>query len=127
MSFFSALGGDVKKAFGWLGSPKGKAVVQIGEAVVEDIFPAATGVINLINTWATEAIKVESIAEAAGATSGSGEQKATIVLNTLTPQVLAFAKEHGLPLPTPENVSKVNDAVISILNLLTGKITPPGA
>jgi hypothetical protein len=123
MSFLSALGGDVKKVFGWLASPKGQAVVQLGEGIVEDAFPAATGVINIFNTWATEAFKVQAIAEAAG--SDVGAQKASVLLNTITPEVLAFAKTHGLPTPTADKLAQVNNAIILAINILSGTETVP--
>lgn len=127
MSFLSALGGDIKKVFGWLASPTGSAVIATVEGTVESVFPAATGIINLINKWATEAIKVEGIAVAAGSTTGTGDQKAAIVLNTLTPEVLAFAKANGLPAPTAATIALVNNNVVAILNLLSGQTTPPAA
>lgn len=124
MSFLSALGGDIKKVFGWLGSPTGQAIVATGEGIVETVFPAATGIINLINKWATEAIKVEGIAVAAGSGDGSGTQKAAIVLNSLTPEVLDFAKANGLPAPTAATIASINTDIVSILNKLTGQVSP---
>lgn len=124
MSFISALGGDIKKVFGWLSSPKGQAVITAGEGVVETVWPAATGIINIINKWVSKAITVEGVAEAAGQSSGTGVQKAAIVIADLTPVILADAKQAGLPEPTADTISKVNDQVVAILNLLSGKTAP---
>ena len=124
MSFLSALGGDIKKVFGWVGSPKGQAVVAIGEGVAEDMFPAATGAINLLNSWGTEIFKVQSMAEAAAAT-GSSAQKSAAVLNTVTPQVIGFAKANGTPIPDAAAIQKINDNIVEILNLLTGTAPTP--
>lgn len=122
MSFLSALKGDIKKVFGWVGSPKGQAVVAVVEKAAEDAFPAATGAINLLNSWGTEIFKVQSMAEAASAT-GSSTQKATAVLSTITPQVLSFAQANGLPAPTAVSIQKINDNIVEVLNLLTGTTT----
>lgn len=127
MSFLSALKGDIKKVFGWVGSPKGQAIVAVVEGAAEDVFPAATGAINLLNSWGTEIFKVQSMAEAAGATTGSNTQKATAVLSTVTPQVLSFAQANGLPAPTVANIQKINDNLVEILNLLTTATPPAGA
>lgn len=123
MGFLSALKGDFKKAFSWFASPKGQAVVQATEGLIEDVWPAATGLINIINVWGTEAIKTETLAAAATTGDGSGLQKAAIVLSTVTPQVLAFAQENGLPTPTAATLSSVNDDIVAIINKLTG-VTP---
>ena len=124
MSFLSALKGDIKKVFGWVGSPKGQAIVAVVEGAAEDVFPAATGAINLLNSWGTEIFKVQSMAESAGAT-GSNTQKAAAVLSTVTPQVLSFAQENGLPTPTAASIQKINDNIVEVLNLLTGVAPAP--
>jgi hypothetical protein len=124
MSFLSALKGDVKKVFGWIGSPKGQAIVAVAEGAVEDAFPAATSAIGLLNSWGTEIFKVQSMAEAATAT-GSNLQKAAAVLNTITPQVLGFASTNGLPTPTSAAINKINDNLVEVLNLLTGVASAP--
>ena len=127
MSFLSAIKGDIQKAVAWLASPTGKAIVTAGEGAVEDVFPGATALIGIINTWVQKAITVETLAEAAGQNSGSGTQKAAIVINDLTPVILADAKTAGLPAPTAAVISEVNDAVVTILNLLTGTKTSASA
>jgi hypothetical protein len=119
MSFWTAIKGDASKLFGWLSSPKAQAVIKVGENVVEDVFPGATGVVNIINAFANEAIKTEGIAEAAGQAAGTGTQKAVIVLQTVTPEILAFAQQYGLPTPTAATLAQVNTAIVTALNLLT--------
>jgi len=92
MSWLSTLGNDVKKVFKWLGSSKGQAILSTGEGVVEAIDPALDGVVNLTNTWLQEIFKAQALATAASANATGGVQKAAMVLNTVTPQVIAFAK-----------------------------------
>jgi hypothetical protein len=116
MSFLSTLGADVKKVFDWLGSSKGQAVIAAGEGVVESVYPPATGIINLANTWLSEIIKSEGLAAGAAAQTGTGVQKAAIAINAVTPQAIAFAAAHGLPAPDAEAISKANDALVAFLN-----------
>ncbi len=120
MGFLKKLGVGIKDVFGWLSSDKGQAVVKVGEAAMETAFPSLTGVINIINAWVAKAFTVEAIADAAAENTGTGAQKATILLNDLTPVVLALASQHGLPAPTAEKLATINTNVISIINLLTG-------
>jgi hypothetical protein len=126
MSFLSALGGDIKKVFGWMGG-KGAPVIVAGEAIVEDVFPAATGLINIVNSWIAEAIKLQAMGDAAGATVGSDTTKATAVLSTLTPAVLAWATANKLPAPTAATLQAVNDHVVAILVDLSGAKAPAPA
>lgn len=124
MSFLTALKGDVVKVFNWIGSPKGQAVISLTETGVEAAFPAADGVITLLNTWGTEIFKSEALAMAAGAT-GSNTQKAASVLNVLTPEVIAFAKAQGTPIPDAAKIQAINDGLVKIFNILAGTDTTP--
>ena len=123
MSFLQKLGIGIKDVFSWLASPKGTAVVGAVEGTVEAINPALTGLINIVNNWVTKAVTVESIAEAAGQNSGTGAQKAAILINDLTPTILADAKQAGLPAPDAATIALVNTSIVNILNLLTGAKT----
>jgi hypothetical protein len=119
MSWLSTLGKDVGKVFGWLGSPKGQAIVGAGEAVAEAVCPALDGVLGITNTWLQEIYKAQALATAAGATgTAGGAQKAAMVLNALSPQVLAFAKTQGLPTPTATDLQTANNALVAFLNAL---------
>jgi hypothetical protein len=119
MSILSTIGKDVKGLLSWLGSPKGQAVVNAGEALVEDAFPAATGAINLANTWLVEIFKAEALGEAAGSTAaGTDTQKAAAVIASVTPSVLTFAKAQGLGTPTAANLQSANDALVTFLEAL---------
>jgi hypothetical protein len=124
MSFLSDIGADIKKVFGWLGSAKGQTVIKTGEAIVEAIYPAADGALTLANGWLTEIIKAESMAAAAGQQTGSGVQKAAIVINTMTPEVLAFAAANKLPIPDATQIQKASDSLVAFLNVLGA---PPAA
>jgi hypothetical protein len=118
MSWLGTLGNDVKKVFGWLGSPKGQAVLSAGEGVVEAVDPALDGVTNLTNTWLQEIFKAQALATAASANATGGVQKAAMVLNTVTPQVIAFAKAQGLSIPTGTDLQNANNALVAFLNAL---------
>jgi hypothetical protein len=122
MSFLSVLGGDIKKVFGWLGSSKGQATISAVETGVEAVWPAADGAINLLNTWGTEIFKSEAIAQAAAATPGATTnlQKASLVLQAMTPQAILFAQQNKLPTPTAATLQTVNNSIVAILNALTG-------
>lgn len=122
-SVLNAVGGDVKKAFAWLGSPKGQAIVTAGEGLVEDVFPAATGAINLMNSWATELYKSEALATAAGEQAGSGAQKAAMVLAAVTPQALAYAQANGLSAPTAAELALANQGLVQFFNAFNGQVT----
>lgn len=129
MSFLSALNGDIKKVFSWIGSPKGQAVISAVEVGVEAAFPAADGAIALLNTWGTEIFKAEAMAEAAAATPSAttNTQKAAAVLNVVTPQVIAFAEQYKLPAPTAATIATINTALVTALNALTGTTSTPAA
>ena len=112
----SEVGSDVKKVFAWVGSSKGQAVVAAGESVVETVDPALTGIINLANTYITEAVKTEALATAAGQQTGTGTQKAAAVLTSVTPAVLSYAQQAGLPTPTATQIANANTAIVAFLN-----------
>ena len=120
MSFLSAFGNDVKKVFGWLGSPKGQAIIGAGEAVVEAVDPALDGVVTLTNTWLQEIYKAQALAVAASAGATGGAQKSALVLNAMTPQVLAFLKTQGLAPANSTQLQAANDALVAFLNALGG-------
>ena len=123
-SILSTIGKDVKGVFAWIGSPAAQNIIKTGEAVVEAVYPPATAIIAIGNTFMTEAIKVEALAAAAGAQTGSGTQKAAAVLNAATPQVLAFAQQYGLAAPTAEQLAQANNAIVAFLNAFPGLATP---
>jgi hypothetical protein len=118
MSWLSTLGNDVKKVFGWLGSPRGQAVLSTGEGFVEAVDPALDGVVNLTNTWLQEIFKAQALATAAAANATGGVQKSAMVLNTVAPQVIAFATAQGLPIPTGVELQNANNALVAFLNAL---------
>ena len=119
-SVLSVIGGDAKKVFAFLSSSKGQAVISTGEAVVEAVDPALTGLIGLFNTYLTEALKVETISAAAGAQTGSGLQKAAAVVAAVTPQVLAYAQTAGLAAPTATEIQNQANAVVAFANSING-------
>jgi hypothetical protein len=127
MSWLNVLGGDVKKVFGWLGSPKGQAIVGTVEGVVELADPALDGVVSITNTWLQEIYKARALATAASAGTTGGAQEAAMVLNTLTPQVIAFAEAQKLPVPTGNDLTLANNALVAFLNALGAGTTSSGS
>ena len=124
MSFLSTVGKDFKAVFTWLGSAKGQAVVGAVEAGAEIAVPAITPAITLVNSWMTEVIKVETLANAATSSTGTGTQKAAAALSTMTPQVLAWASANGYAVPNSTQISAINTAVVNVLNLLGATEAP---
>lgn len=125
MSFKSVLqtiGGDAKKVFAFLGSPKGQAIAQVGEGVAEAVDPALTGVFDLLNNWAVEIFKTESIAAAAGQQNGSGTQKAAAVASAIESQFVAYLQTQGIvSAPTAAEIKTANDYLVGFLNTIAGK------
>lgn len=127
MSFLSGLkvfGTDIEKAFAWFGSSKGQATVAAGEAVVEAVAPVSTPIIDLFNTWAKKVYEVEALGVAAGQATGTGAEKAALVISAVTPEVVAGAQQLGVPARTAAQITAANNAVVAFLNAMTGPATP---
>ena len=123
MSFLSGLkvfGKDIVKVFGWLGSPKGQAVIGTGETLLASIVPGAGPIINLFNVWAQKAYAVEAAAAAAAQATGTGAQKADLVLQSIVPLVLQYAQQEGLAPRTAGQIAAANTALIAFINAMTG-------
>lgn len=120
-SLLDTIGSDAKSVFKWFLSAQGQKVIQTGEAIAEAIDPGLTGVINIANSWMAEIIRTQALATAAGMQSGSDKEKAAMTINAVTPEILAFAKQNGLPIPTADKIQKANDALVLFLNALDGK------
>ena len=130
MSFLSGLkvfGTDVEKAFAWFGSPKGKAVVAAGEAVVETVLPASAPIVDLFNEWAARAYNVESIAVAANQATGTGVQKAALVDAAIAPTVVSYVQQVGVSARTAAQITAANNAVLAFINAMTESATPTPA
>ena len=130
-TFLQKLGGDIKKVFSWLGNPKVQAAITAGEAlgegVVDLVDPALAGLNPLINNWTQEIFKAEALAAAAGAQNGTGAQKAAMVLGSVTPQVIQFAEQNGLNVPTGSDMNLANTLLVQFLNVFTPKTPAPPA
>jgi hypothetical protein len=118
-SVLDKIGSGFKDVFEFLASSKGQAIVGAGEAVVESVLPGTAGFINLANNWLTEIVKSETLAAAAAAQTGTGSQKAALVLSAVTPQALDFAKANGLPAPTAAQLQAANTALVAFANAFT--------
>lgn len=115
-SVLETLGSDVKNVFSWLGSSKGQQVITTGETVVEDVFPAATGLINLANTALTNIITVEGLAAGAAQQDGTGTQKLAAAVAASTPAALAYAKSVGVNAPTAEQIQTAINGLVAFAN-----------
>lgn len=128
MSFLSGLkafGTDIEKSFAWFGSTKGQAIVAAGETAVEAIVPASAPIVALFNEWAAKAYNVESLAVAANQGTGTGAQKATMVMNAVTPVVLQYAQQEGLAPRTAAQIQAANDAAVAFINAMTSTPAAP--
>lgn len=119
ISVLKHIGSDAGKVLGWLGSPKGKAVIATGEAVVEAVYPAATGLINLANSGLSEIIKLEALGAAAGAGPGTSVQKGAAAVAALTPEVLAYSEANGYSKPSADQVQQMVNLLVAFSNVLT--------
>jgi hypothetical protein len=126
MSFLSGLkvfGSDVAKVFSWFGSPRGTAIVQAGEVVLESADPALVPVVSLFNSWAQKAYNIEAIAVAAGQNANSGTDKAAAVISAMTTAIIQYAHEEGLPARTASQIQTANDAAVAFINAMTAPAT----
>lgn len=125
MNFMQKLGADFEKAFAWFNSSKVQAAVTIGEDAVEAIYPPADALIGIVQKWTAEAVKTEALAAqtvASGGTSNSAIKAATTI-SAVTPEILAFAKAAGTPVPDSSTIATANNYLIAFLNVLSGKAT----
>lgn len=122
MSFLSGLkvfGTKLETAFAWFGSPKGQTVVAAGEGFLETAIPASTPIVDLFNSWAQKAYTVEALAVAAGKSTGTGADKAILAISSITPQVLTYAQQAGVPPRTTSQIQAANDAAIAFIKAMT--------
>lgn len=120
-SILTVLGADAKVAWAWLASPTGQKVIMDAEQIVEMIDPPATGLINIANGWMAEILKTQLLSTYAGLASGANASKSQMTINSMKPQILAFAKAHGYPVPTPESLQLANDGLVKFLNAIEAK------
>lgn len=128
MSFWSGLkvfGKDIVKVFAWAGSPKGQQVIGTGEGVLEAVLPITIPIVTLFNSWFQKAYVVEGLAVAAGQAKGSGLDKASLAIQTITPQVLDYAAQEGLKPRTAQQIQAANDAVVAFINAMTADAPTP--
>lgn len=110
----------------WLASPTGQALTGIVETGVETVFPLATGAINIFNKYVTEAIKVQALSVGAAAGTVS-TQKAAAVVNSIGPEIIAFAQASGMAAPTAAELLTLNNLAVQFLNTLRPAGTPAPA
>ena len=104
-SFLSGLGHILGKIFN-------PGVIRSAATVADILLPEFSV---LINATATAVINAETAAIAAGQQSGSGEQKAALVIAQIEKQYSDFAVANNIPV-IPDNIRKYVDAVVAALN-----------
>ena len=126
MSIFSGLkvfGTGVEKIFAWFGSPRGQSVIAAGESALEIAVPASAPIVDLFNSWAQKAYTVEALTVVAGKSTGTGADKAALAISSITPTVLQYAQQEGLPQRTAAQIQAANDAVVKFINAMTAPAT----
>jgi hypothetical protein len=119
-SILGVIGSDAERVLTFLASKQGLTVVKDGETLAEDVDPALTGFVTIINIGLDEVFKMQAIASKSGATNAD-ELKAAAVIATLTPILLAYAKQHNFPVPTPAEIKTVNDGLVMIADAIRAK------
>jgi len=104
-SFLSGLGHVLGKIFN-------PGVIRSAATVADILLPEFSV---LINATATAVINAEASAIAAGQQSGSGAQKAALVIAQIEKQYNDFAAANNIPV-IPEAKQKFVDAFVAILN-----------
>lgn len=120
-SLLDTIGNDIKGVWKWLASSDGQAVITTVEDITEAVYPPAAGIIQIINNWLAEILKTQALSTAAGSATGSNAQKRAMTVGAIRSQVLTYAKNHGYPTPTQDQINKVNDLLVSAMNTLQGK------
>jgi len=119
MSWLSTVGHKFVSIFSFLESPKGQAIISTGEGLVTAMDPALTPAIALANSWIQKIFTTETIAAAASQSSGTGVQKAAVVLAAVGPDI-----EKYFPTTTAANIQVANTALVTFLNALGEPATP---
>ena len=113
MSWLSTVGHKFVSIFSFLESPKGQTIITTGEGVVTAIDPALAPALALANSWIQKIFTTETIAAAASQSSGTGTQKAAVVLSAVAPDI-----EKYFPTTTAANIQVANTALVTFLNAL---------
>lgn len=132
-SFLSAVGSDFLNVFKWLGSSQGQATVTgvetVATTVATAINPAVgvaiSGVEAIINSALKQILSMEASAAAVGAQSGTGAQKASAVIASLTPQTEALLQSMNVPNATAAEVQTLATAISNGLTGILNAIPAP--
>lgn len=108
-SILSDIGGFLKKAF-----TDATKVAQAAEPIVDKAFP---GIGDLYNATVTAVINAENAAVAAGAQTGSGATKLSLVVNAIESEFNSFASSIGIESTATATEGWVN-AVVASLNAI---------
>lgn len=108
-TILSDIGNGLKKFFG-----AAEKVAVAAEPIIDIAFP---GVAPLYNATVNEVAAAETAAIAAGAQSGSGEQKLAAVVAAITPTFTAYAQANNIPVNATTITAWVN-AVVASLNAI---------
>lgn len=122
MNFLKAIAKPFTSIFHFLASPRGKALVATGEAVVESIDPALTPIITIANSWMDKVLATEQLAVTAGTQPGSGTDKAALVMAAMAPEIAKY-----FPAATAAEISNANDAIVAFLQAFSVPNAPSPA
>lgn len=106
-------------------------VITLGAIAAKDVAPivslADPALGALINGTAAAILTAEATGSAAAATAPStdtGAQKAALVISSIEPLALEFAKSQGLPQPTQAQLQKWVDGFVAALNAFEVPASP---
>lgn len=122
MNFLKAIAKPFTSIFHFLASPKGQALISTGEAIVTTIDPALAPMIALGNSWMDKALATEQLAATAAANTGTGTQKAALVMAAMGPEIAKY-----FPTATATEISAANDAIVAFLQAFSVPAAPAPA
>ena len=95
-------------------------VAQVAEPIVAIAFPGISG---LYDATVNEIIAAENAAIVAGAQSGTGAQKLSMVVAAILPTFQTYAAQNNMPTPTIATVTAWVNAAVASLNAIPAPIT----
>jgi hypothetical protein len=135
-NFMDHVGHAFGEVFAYLGSAKGQRAIAAVEGTSVVIATAAfspaagaalAGVEALINAGIRQVVSIESVAAAAGASTGTGTQKAAAVTTAMTPQIASFLQSIGVSEPRADQVQALGTAISTALVAVLNSIPAPTA
>ena len=119
MNFLKAIAKPFVSIFHFLASPKGQALISTGEAIVTVIDPALAPMISLVNSWMDKVLTTEQLAVTAGQATGTGTQKAALVMQAMAPKIAKY-----FPAANAAEIMNANNAIVAFLQAFSTPATP---